>query len=358
MYLWKFNENQKTGKIPALFLEQGSINLKRGRSLKSRLIFYSALFLTFLYPWFSRAQQQEELGLRMEVDKRQVEVGESLTVSLEYKQVGNTGGSSFQEPSLPTPERFQINGTSSSTQVTIINQQTAQISTTKLHLEATKSGSETLGPAILIYQDPQGQKRELKSNVVNVTVVEKSGFSFFKKKKEPSPDPNQASPSPASPPPTDEELHGIKPLLDESHNVLKAVLWIVILVLITWFIWRQFNKPIQKGTVPRPLGVDAQLRDSWRKLSNEELSSKDFCLALSALVRECLQYSHGFPAVDFTTEEIFSELKKHKLTNNEMEAAEKCLRTCDRVLYADGNLTGRDNLRSLCSALLPKVTKN
>ena len=39
-------------------------------------------------------------------------------------------------------------------------------------------------------------------------------------------------------------------------------------------------------------------------------------------------------------------------------AAEKCLKTCDRVLYADGNLTGRDNLRALCSALLPKAPKS
>ncbi len=358
MFPRMFNERQKTVKMQSLFLEQGFENPGRRSPMKLKVIFQSVLFLTLLFPWPLGAQQEEAIGLRMEVDKRQVEVGDGLTISLEYKQVGNTGGSSFQEPSLPTPEHFQINGTSSSTQVTIINQQTAQISTTKLRLEATKAGSETLGPAILIYLDPQGKKRELQSNVVNVTVVEKSGFSFFKKKKDPSPDPNQANPPPGAQPPADAELHGIKPLLDDSHNIFKALVWIVILVLIVWFIWRQFNQPKKKVTISRPLGADAQLRESWRKLSNEELSAMEFCLALSGLVRECLQYSYGFPAVDYTTEEIFKELEKHKLTNNEMEAVEKCLKTCDRVLYADGNLTGRDNLRSICSSLLPKVTKN
>src|SRR5271157_1766603 len=101
MFHWKFNEGQKKGKIPALFLEQGPLKLKRRHSLKNRLVFYSAILLAIFYPCFSRAQQQEVLGLRMEVDKRQVEGGESLTLSLEYKQVGNTGSSSFQEPSLP-----------------------------------------------------------------------------------------------------------------------------------------------------------------------------------------------------------------------------------------------------------------
>jgi hypothetical protein len=46
-----------------------------------------------------------------------------------------------------------------------------------------------------------------------------------------------------------------------------------------------------------------------------------------------------------------------KVSEEDKSAAEKCLKTCDRVLYADGNLTGRDALRVACSSLLPKGQK-
>jgi hypothetical protein len=42
------------------------------------------------------------------------------------------------------------------------------------------------------------------------------------------------------------------------------------------------------------------------------------------------------------------------LTADETAAVEKCLRTCDRVLYANGNVGARDTLRTLASVLLPK----
>jgi len=46
------------------------------------------------------------------------------------------------------------------------------------------------------------------------------------------------------------------------------------------------------------------------------------------------------------------------VTDNERSAVEKCLKTSDRVLYADGNLTGRETLRSVCAVLLPKNKKD
>lgn len=301
--------------------------------------------------------QQTEVGLRMDVDKRQVEVGDSLTLTLEFKQLGTGNSTVLGEPQIPTPENFEIRGQSSSTQVTIINQQTAAISTTHLTLVATKVGSETLGPAILVYQDAQGQKREIKSNQATVEVVEKTGL--FHKKKPANPQPQApTNPNPATAPPQQpDELRDIKPLLPEANTLFKLIISLAIIGLIVGFIWRQYRKPARTFAAP-PLGKAAQLKDAWKKLGNEDLPSKEFCLGLSNLVRECLQFRFNFPAVDYTTDEILKTLKKLKLSDDEFVAAEKCLKTCDRVLYADANLTGRDNLRSLCSALLPKVQKN
>ena len=313
-----------------------------------------ALFV-FTSPGFA---QQTEVGLRMEVDKRQVEVGDDLTVTLEFKQLGSGNASVMGDPQIPTPEHLEIRGTSSATQVTIINNQTAAISTTKLHLTATKAGVETLGPALLLYQDAQGQKREIKSNVATVTVVEKTGFSLFGKKKAADPNLNQP---PANPPPpaqpAEDDLRGLKPLLPESNMLIKLVFWLMLLGAIAVFVWRILRKPAKSSQAPL-LGKPAQLKDAWKKLGNEELSGKEFCLGLSNLARECVQYRFNFPAVDSTTEEILKILPGHKPTGDEMAAVEKILKTCDRVLYADANLVGRDNLRSLCSSLLPKAQKN
>ncbi len=297
-------------------------------------------------------QGGETIGLRMDVDKRQVEVGDHLTVSIEFKQVGS-GNSANGEPSISTPEHFEIQGQSSATQVTIINQQEAMVSTTRLSLVATKAGDETLGPALLIYQDPQGQKHEIKSNVVTVTVVEKSGFSLFGKKN------SSPSPTPEITPTESDEPRDVKPLLNDSHTGLRVLFWLVVAALVAGFIWWHFRQkgPVSSPTVA-PLGKAAQLRDSWKKLSNEDLSSKEFCLGLSSLVRECLQYRFGFSAVHYTTEEILKEMAKSKATEDEKISAEKILKTCDRVLHADGNLTGRDALRALCSPLLPKIPKS
>jgi hypothetical protein len=335
---------------------------EKGKGMKKKLRYFQILAagaLSWLVIAPLGAQQSQAVGLRMDVDKRQVEVGEHLTLTIEFKQLGSGNSTATGEPSISTPEHFEIQGQSSATQVTIINQQTAVISTTRLNLVATKAGDETLGPALLVFLDPQGKKREIKSNVITVTVVEKSGFSLFGKKKNENP-PNQ-NPTVANPPAAanDDELRDVKPLLPEAFNALRLAFWSLVLLLIAGFIWWRFRKRggAQKPP-PIPLGKAEQLRSNWKKLSNEDLSSKEFCLALSSLVRECLQYKYSYPAVNYTTEEILKAMEKQKASDDERVAVEKCLKTCDRVLHADGNLTGRDNLRALCSALLPKLSKS
>jgi hypothetical protein len=322
----------------------------------NRYFLGARLLALFVLPSLLWAQAAE-VGLRMDVDKRQVEVGDSLTLTLEFKQLGSGNASVIQEPSIPTPENFEIRGTSSSTQVMIINRQTAAVSTTRLTLVANKVGTETLGPALLIYQDAQGQKKEMKSNIVTVTVVEKTGFSFFgKKKAENPPPPAQPSAAPASV--SADDLRGIKGLPPESFPWFKVTFCLVLLAVIVGFIWRQLSKPAKKTVKAAPQGKAAELREALKKLGDEKLSAKEFCLGLSNVLRECLEYRFDFSALDYTSEEILKELKKQKVSEEEQTTVEKCLKTCDRVLYADGNLTGRDNLRAACSSLLPKANKN
>jgi hypothetical protein len=324
--------------------------------MSKRLVF--ALMLAFWAAAGEMNAQQAEVGLKLEVDQRQVEVGDKLTVTVEFKQIGS-GIQSMGQPELATSEHFERSGpTSSSAQVVIANQQTATISTTRLTLVATKAGDDTIGPAVLIYEDPQLGRREIKSNIATVQVVEKKGFSLFGRKKErKAPAPPMSNPNPpAAAGNSDESLRDLKPLIPESPwaYLLRPLVWLAVLCLSGFLIWRFFFKKKGKGTRIQP-GEEARLREAWKKLADEDLGGKEFCLALSSLVRECLQFRFSFPAVDYTTEEILAEIPKVRMTDDEKTAAEKCLKACDRVLYADGNVGSKENLRGLCASLLPKT---
>jgi hypothetical protein len=187
-----------------------------------------------------------------------------------------------------------------------------------------------------------------------VVVTPKTGFSLFGKKKSVAP----ASAPAAQAPPTPDDLSGIKGLPPDSFSWVSFIFWTIGLVMIVGFVWRQFSKKKKPASKVQPIGKIAELQQAWKKLGRDDISAKDFALELSNLVRECLQYRYGFEAVDQTTEEIFDELKKYKLTETEKSAVEKCLKTSDRVLYADGSLVNKEALRTTCSALLPKNNKD
>jgi len=322
------------------------------KKLTRRLSWGLTLLLLMTGPSLLRAQQ--EVGLKMDVDKRQMEVGDSLTLTLDFKQIGTTNSAVVQEPSIPSSENFEIHGSSSSTRVMIMNRQATEVSTTTFHLTATKAGTVSLGPALLIYQDPDGKRREIQSNIVTVTIAEKSGFSFFGKKNENPASNSNAAPASAA---TPDDLRTIKGLPSDSFS-WSYIFWLIVLILIVGFVWRVLTKKPAGPARVNPVGKEAELKMAWKKLGNDNLSSKEFALGLSNLVRECLQYRFGFAAVDCTTEEILMEFSKRKVPDVEKNAAEKCLKTSDRILYADGNLTGRDALRNACAVLLPKTNKD
>lgn len=320
--------------------------------LKNNKIFWglaAAWALAYL-PLCARAQQGTG-DYQLDADKLEVEVGDSVNLTATLKQTGNANFNLTGQPAIPTPEHFQIQGQSNSQQIFMVNQQSGLIFSTQFTLVATKPGEEKLGPAVLTYQDPSGKNRQLQSNTVTVKVVEKSRFSIFGKKKDENPPDQNSQANP-------DDLRGIKPLVPEDASWLRYVIWPLVLLAIGGFIWWQYRKTAKPGGPPPiPVGKEAQLREMWKKLGNEDLDPKEFCLGLSSLVRECLQYRYAFPAVNFTTEQILREMAPRKTSDDEKAALEKCLKTCDRVLHADGNLTGRDNLRAMVSVLLPKVPK-
>jgi hypothetical protein len=293
----------------------------------------------------------DQMGLRLDVDKRQVEVGDSLTLTVEFKQIGSGNGMEIQGPSVPTPENFDLRSTQSSTQIIESNGQLYQVSDTKITLVATKEGQETLGPASLVYQDPKLGKREIQSNGLSVTVTPKTGFSLF----------GHAAPASAvapavTPAQPEDGLRDVKPLLPESFGFFKwLILFLLVLLAVGFFIRLRMRRPSPASSAT--ISEEEGWKDSLRKLFNEDLPSKEFCLKLSIWIRECLEARFSFPAVDYTTGEILRALRQAKASEDVREAAEKCLRVCDRVIYAEGNLGSKDNLKTWASTLAPKAAK-
>src|ERR1700722_19951607 len=168
----------------------------------------------------------DQMGLRLDVDKRQVEVGDSLTLTVEFKQIGSGNGMEIEGRSIPTPENFDLRSTPSSTQIIESNGQIYQVSDPKIALVATKEGQETLGPASLIYQDPKLGKKEIQSNGLSVTVTPKTAFSLFG---------HSAPASAAAAPPAlpQDGFRDVKPLLPESFGFFKWLILFLLVLLVT-----------------------------------------------------------------------------------------------------------------------------
>jgi hypothetical protein len=135
------------------------------------------------------------------------------------------------------------------------------------------------------------------------------------------------------------------------------VFWPALLIGAGYWAYRRWKRKASSSRVEVPKGPAELLRERYRVLSRSETNGEEFCRTASALVRACLQYRYGFPAEDRTTSEVTAELKRLKASEAVRESVEKCLKTCDRVLYAEGVLSSvaREGALQALSNLLPKV---
>jgi len=294
----------------------------------------------------------DEVGLKLDVDKREVEVGDSLTVTLEFRRMGGGGQIVSQRPSIPAMESFDIQGNSSSTQIMMINGQMTEVSKSSYRLTALKPGEVTIGPALMIVQDAQLGKRELKSNTALVTVKPKRAFKLFGHSAHPAPTAAIQAPSAATPDDL-KDIKGVQPLPSFDWSWL---FWAAVALLAGGWIYRRWKrKPV--GSVEHPLGSGEALRDRYKKMVKADLDSKTFCREAASLARSALGFRYGFPAEDWTTSEILSELGKYKSGGSIQDSAEKCLKVTDRILYAEGILssTAREAVLQALSSLMPRT---
>ena len=294
----------------------------------------------------------DEVGLKLDVDKRELEVGDSLTVTLEFRRMGGGGQIVSQRPSIPAMENFDIQGNSSSTQIMMVNGQMTEVSKSSYRLTALKPGEVTIGPALMIVEDAQLGKRELKSNTASVTVKPKRAFKLFSHSAKPTPAAAPQAPSAAAP----DDLKDIKGVLPLPSFDWSWLFWAAVALLAGGWIYRRWKRK-PAWPAEHALGSGEALRDRYKKLAKADLDSKSFCREAASLARSAMAFRYGFPAEDWTTSEILSELGKYKAAGAIQDSAEKCLKATDRVLYAEGILssTARESVLHALSSLMPKT---
>ena len=118
--------------------------------LRMKRIWMAMMLALPLGAWAGAVTTPDEAGLRLLVDQREVEVGSSVKVSIEFRHIGNESVA-LGSPQLPTPEHFQMGwATSSFTNVVYDQGKEVVTSTNQFDLKAVSEGEQTLVPAILI----------------------------------------------------------------------------------------------------------------------------------------------------------------------------------------------------------------
>jgi hypothetical protein len=279
-------------------------------------------------------------GLRLLVSRPELEVGQTLTVTLEFRQVGTSSSSAISQPSIATPKDFDVEFSSTATRIMMINQNLEAISTTRMQWKAIHPGTEILGPALIIYRGPHGKNRELKSNLETVVIHPAHPFSLFgwvhKKTPPKTIAKPMAMPSTQSGP---ESLKTIKPLLPLSAFWIQLIFWFLVVLVIIGFVARLWKKKHPQSISPSAI---QQLVDRFSKLKKSNLEDPAFCLEIASLIRALVQMKYTFSTMDLTTREIQVALSARNVSKVEIQRIEKCLKICDRVLYAEGTLVTKD----------------
>jgi hypothetical protein len=231
-------------------------------------------------PWCQEDSRALEAGLTAALDQDFVHLGSVVVLSLKYRLP--------KDARLITP--IKIEGLAG------LNELDREKKGDKIHIRllVDKLGSWQTGPIALGYTDKGGENAYLKTEAVSATVLSNLGER-----------PEDATLRP---------IQGIIPTRSRLHQYLlwASMLSAFVLTGMGLYLWRAHKRRIRNlsATVVDPPHVKAQ-----RELVNlqgerlfERGNVKGFYFRFSEILREYLEAIRGFPAAEFTTEEIVQSI--------------------------------------------------
>ena len=270
--------------------------------------FFRVVFFTLLVVpvWPVMLWSQEDTidsgpGLTASLDRESATVGSQVILTLSYRLPEGAGFSDIPE----------IKGLEKLTPMD------REIGPDKIRITllVDQLGSWKTGPMSLNYLDKDGKNQVLKSDPVSLTVLSNLGEK-----------------------PEEAQLKPIQGIIPITPLWWKYVPWIagmagmilIVLGLLWWYRRRQHKTSSAMAQDPAHIWAKREIENLEAQGLFEKGQAKAFYFRFSEIVRRYLEAIRGFPAAEFTTEEITSCLKKEK-----DRKLLPLLRQADLVKFAD-----------------------
>ncbi len=300
------------------------------KTISKRYFVFFIVFFCF-FPLASKAQQKTAVDLK--ISARQVETGENFNVSVVVKGV-SLSDLNLGNFSIPGLENFQIIGSSDSTRVQILNGVGMAVWERVLNIQAIKTGDFKLGPVVLTYKNRNKKIIQIKSNQVEVKVIDKKKFFHTKNKEK-----------------TDKKTSfGI-------FTVIKNIFMLLLLVVLVFLLYQRERGIAFDFRFPRR-------RKRRKKQSKEEktellvnkidvpnLVDDDFYIKLKKNILDFIARRYGCDVKAKTTAEILAKLKEPNPTLR--EELKQILAICDYAQYAQV-----ENNREQAITLINNINKH
>ena len=294
------HETRESRKNYAFILHSSFFIAPIGLRTLPHLILLAILFWPSVM-WSQGDIGDSKVGLTASLDRESARLGSIVVLTLGYRLP--EGGR--------LPEEVEIKGLQD---LTIVGRE-VEPDQIRLKLMVDRLGSWESGPLLLSYLDEQGQEETLKADPVSLTVLSNLGEK-----------------------PEEAQLRPIQGIINTKVLWLKYVAWgaglLCVLVAIAGFLWWRKRRDIKSVSAEVVDPPHVRARREIEELEAQRLFEKGyvkgFYFRFSEILRQYLASLRGFPAAEFTTQEIALCISRE-----EDRRLLSLLRDADLVKFAD-----------------------
>lgn len=251
--------------------------------------------------WSQDEKRESETGLSASLDRESAGPGDIVELTLSYRLP--EGGR--------LPEKLEIKGLES---LTVLKQEVAP---ERIRIKILIDSLDTwkTGPLSLTYINKEGEKQAFTADAVSIPLLSNLGEK-----------------------PAEAQLRPIQGIIPTRSVWLRYLTWaagvLFVLLVVAGYIWWRKKRRLESfsAEVYDPPHIKARKEIDQLEAQGlfEKGEVKGFYFRLSEILRQYLEALRGFPAAEFTTEEIAS-----RVDNEQDRALVRLLRGADLVKFAD-----------------------
>ena len=249
---------------------------------------------------------QQEIEVEISIDKEEVLAGEEFRINVSIKRA-SFGNMNISGVNIPGVESFANIGSSRSTQVQIVNNQSMSVSQNTFTYRTNKVGDYQIGPIQIKTKD----NKIIKSNIVNIKVKASGSKSENRKDRKNKINKNQGG-------------------IFNTKNLINLLMFLFLLSMIIFYRrMTQEKERIRKGEVG---DISNKKSISKKKLDIPKLDDKDFYKKAKQIILDFLEEEYKLDIKSSTNEEIFALLDKKNISRN--DEIKKAFKICETGQFA------------------------